>query len=256
MFDFAKRPWVSWAFIGLLAGLCATLALLENHWIAEVSRAEKERLRQHLESELKHVSSDFNREITDACAALMPAPGEVDALGREQAYSSRYAQWKQTHERVFSRAAIAVPQDGSLELLNLDLETAQFMRTDWPASWAGVRGELLARMAGTFEPRAAESSNMVAIPRFGGPRFSPGHFRELGQAWRREQEWLVVELNLDYVRNKLLPELLHRYLAAGGGKLGYEARVVEASNPGKAIFESAGAHDGFKPDVSARIFDI
>jgi nitrogen-specific signal transduction histidine kinase len=79
-----QRSWLAWASVGVLAILCASLALLQNHWIAEVSRAERERLQQQLQSELSHLSREFDNEITNACSGLLPAASEVEELGREK----------------------------------------------------------------------------------------------------------------------------------------------------------------------------
>src|SRR5260370_42543686 len=108
-----QRSWLAWASVGVLAVLCASLALLQNHWIAEVSRAERERLQQQLQTELSHLSREFNAEIANACAGLMPSYPEIEELGREKASANRYLQWKQSHDRIFSRIALAVSHDGS-----------------------------------------------------------------------------------------------------------------------------------------------
>src|ERR1700736_2338614 len=219
-----QRAWLSWASVGLLAVLCGLLAVLQNNWIREISRAEKERLQNQLQTELNHLSREFNSEITSACSDLLPDASQVEELGREKAYSVRYSQWKESHDRIFSRMALAVPQGDSLDLFNLDLATAQFSRADWPSTWASMRGQLMAHLTGGgFDAGATDHSTLIDIPRFDsrgfGPRgFGPPRFDQPGPyrpgfdqprppdrnvpAPRRpgEQDWLIVELNLDYVR--------------------------------------------------------
>jgi signal transduction histidine kinase len=243
-----QRSWLAWATVGVLAVLCVSLALLQNHWIAEVSRAERERLQQQLQTELSHLSREFNAEIANACAGLMPSYPEIEELGREKAYANRYLQWKQSHDRIFSRIALAVPHDVSLDLRNLDREKAEFSPAAWPAEWSAARDELLARLnhTGLFGRVPAGPSNLITVPRFGGP----------GQP---EQEWLVVEVNLEYVRGTMIPELLRRYLAAGGAKLDYQAEVVESADPSKVIFRSASGTDNRilrSHDAAVPLFDI
>src|SRR5207302_4065377 len=114
---------LSWASVGLLAVLCGLLAVLQNNWIREISRAEKERLQNQLQTGLNRLSREFNTEITTACAELVPDPSQVEELGREKAYAARYTQWKESHDRIFSRIALVVPEDHSPEVLNLDLAT-------------------------------------------------------------------------------------------------------------------------------------
>src|SRR5689334_22827199 len=101
-----QRPWVSWASVGLLAILCGFLGFLQNRWISEVSRAERERLQQQLQTELNHLSREFNSEISSACSGLLPSTSQIEEMGREQAYTAQYLQWKPSHDRMFSRIAL------------------------------------------------------------------------------------------------------------------------------------------------------
>jgi signal transduction histidine kinase len=247
-----QRSWLAWASVGVLAALCASLALLQNHWIAELSHAERVRLQQQLQSELGHLSREFNNEITAACAGLMPSLTETEELGLEKAYANRYAQWRQSHDRIFSRIALAIPHDSGLDLASLDREKGEFSPVAWPDEWSAARQELMARLNHTGLV-AAGPSNVIMLPQFGGGRglSGPG-------PGPHEQGWLVVEVNLDYVRGTMLPELLHRYLAAGG-KLDYQAEVVESVNPSKVIFQSAaGTNDRIlsSHDASVPLFDV
>ena len=61
-----QRAWLSWAVVGLLILLCGVLAVLQNRWLDELARAEKDRLHQELQNELNRLSRDFNNDLTDA----------------------------------------------------------------------------------------------------------------------------------------------------------------------------------------------
>src|SRR5690242_14135551 len=97
---------LSWLFVGLLAVFCGALVLLQHRWIGEISRAQGDRLRAELAKSLQRLSREFNNEIGNACAALMPPPLEIEQHGRENAYSVQYARWKESHDRLFSRIAL------------------------------------------------------------------------------------------------------------------------------------------------------
>lgn len=277
--------------MGLLAVLCGFLAYLQNNWIREISRAEKERLQNQLQTELGRLSREFNNEITSSCSDLLPSNSEVQELGREKAYSSRYSQWKESHDRMFSRIALVVPRGETLELLNLDLATSQFSPADWPADWSTMRAQLMGHLTGSgFDPGSAEHSTLIDIPRFAAPRFGqPPFFRrefgpprvdresprerdnrdggrgddsgrgiERGPGRPGEQDWLLVELNVEYVRSTMLPELLQRHLG-GGGKLDYEAEVVDSADPTHVIFEvnpQTGTRRIGTPDASVSLFSL
>ena len=98
--------------------LCGALVLIQNRWIGEISRAEADRLRAELAKSLNRSSREFNNEITNACAALLPPPLEVEQHGAEKAYSVQYARWKESHDRLFSRIALVAPREELLDLLD------------------------------------------------------------------------------------------------------------------------------------------
>jgi len=224
-----QRAWRAWASAGLLAVLCAVLAVLQSGLISEVSMAERDRMREQLQSGLTRLSADFDDRVAAACAGLMPDSAQFEQAGSEAAYASQYRRWKETHEPVFRRIALAAPAEGNLNLYVLDLDSAQFSQTSWPPEWSGLRDALNAHLAGAPARQfAARDSALIELPRlvpaideFGGPGFL-------------EQDWMVVELNLDYLRGTVIPELLYRYLGKD-----YDADVVAATDPSMVIYHSS-----------------
>ena len=223
-----QRAWRAWASAGLLAVLCAVLAVLQSRWIGEVSMAERDRLREQLQTGLNHLSADLNNRVTDACAGLIPEASQFDQAGREAVYSNQYRRWKESHEPVFRRIALAVPESGLVNLSILDLDSAQFTTASWPAEWAGLLDRLNSHLLG--EPVRApqpRDSALIELPRFssavddfGGPGFE-------------EEDWLIVELNLDYIRGTVIPELLYRYLGKD-----YDAAVIANNDPTIVLYHS------------------
>src|SRR5262249_23250678 len=72
------------------------------------------------------------------------------------------------------------------------------------------------------------------------PRFGRGEGREGGPRWGerpREQQWLLLELDLDYVRSSLLPGLLERHLGSGE-RLDYDIKIAVKEDPSTLIYES------------------
>ena len=139
----AKRQAVfSWVTVGALALLCGILAVLQYRWIAEVSVAQADRLRNSLQASLHGLSRVFNAEISGAFRALVPTGTEVDQAGREAAYQARYARWRSNTQRdnLFRRIALVVPHgEGSTELKLLHQQLREFRAADWPAEWDAMR---------------------------------------------------------------------------------------------------------------------
>jgi signal transduction histidine kinase len=247
----AKRVW--WLFASAIAALCLVLGLLQYSWISEVSIAERERMQASLRGSLQRLSRDFNSELSTSLAALRPDGPAGDDASRESEYLARYERWKETspHTRLVKRLALAVPHGEDTNLLMLDPSVPAFQPATWPEEWSEVREQLASRLAGEGRggfPQRGESM-VLELPRFrmmggGGPLEGP----------RRpmESEWLVVELNADYIRTAMLPELLRRHL----GATDYDAAVGWSRNPGKLIFQSDPRFDGNQADATVRLFDI
>lgn len=236
----------AWAAVGLLAATCALLAALQYRWIGEIAGAQRDQLQDELQSRLAGLSRSFNQEMATAFQALIPPPADFDALGRLPAYSAQYLRWKETHDRLFRRLALAVPRDGSLDLLSLNLDTGQYSPADWPPEWTPIHRRLLQRLRGEpVPPRPLPVPNLFELPRFRSPAPAPVP----GQA-PNESEWLVLELDPDYARATLLPQWLARGLSD------YQTKVVSAADPSRVIYDSAPGRDSTPPDASVNLLEI
>ena len=244
-----NRAWVSWAAVGLLVVLCGVLAALQFRWIGEVSRAEQQRLKEDLTTKLDLLRRNFNQEVESACYALVPPASQIDEQGREAAYALQYRRWDQSHERLFKRVALAIPEEDTIRLEILDAHGA-FAAAEWPAEWSTMRDRLTERRTGaTSGASSLAGTALFELPRFGGGREGDRP---------SEQEWLVLELNLDYMRGVLLPEMLTRYLG-DAGKLDYDAEVVANGIPSMSIYRSVSSHDhqgDLSADASIALLDV
>jgi signal transduction histidine kinase len=246
--DLRRQAWLSWASIALLGLLCAILAILQYRWIGEIAGAERGRLRDELQSRLFAVRTSFNDELSKSASALIPVAAQAAAEGREAAYAGQYLRWRETHDRIFRRIALAVPAGESVELLSLDLDSARYSPSGWPAEWSMLRDSLTARLRG--EPRHPSDAGSPLL--FEIPRFSPAPgFRGGG----REQDWLVLELEPESLRSTLFPDLLSTHLGISG-KLGYDAQITAAADPSAVLYTSTSAVRSSNPDASVLLGDI
>ncbi len=270
-----RHALLSWMFVGVMVALTVILGILQYRWIGEVSLAEHDRLRAGLQTSLQKLSQDFNSEIAAACAALLPAPSDEEAE-TDEAYALRYARWREStqHNGLFRRIALIRPEGETAVLRSLELDKAVFAAGEWPAEWSGLRDRIGARLSGEPGPRGPlvdEEGALIELPRFGRPDFAPAgrglFFRGRPPGMRpppREQRfirpevsWLIVELNLDYLRSYLLPELIQRHLG-DSGKREYQVEVKPRDGPAKPIYASesgAASPIGTHADASVGIFD-
>lgn len=276
-----RQARLSWLVLGGLGALSGLLAVLQYRWLGEVSFGERERMRAGLNTSLSRLSQDFNGELTAACAALLsPVEGEDDEVG-EAIYAARYAVWKENshHAGLFKRVMLVVPkEDGGVELRDLDLGHAVFRAGEWPSNWKRLQ-DRFESFYGREGPRRGPGpppevdDGLIELPRFGRPGQAGGlppppqdREREGGSGRNRDRrgprgagpgpgfvrEWIVLETDLDYVRETMLKDLVHRHL---GGDSQYRAEVVSRNDPSKIIFPLSGPI-GNKADSSVGIFDV
>src|SRR5579883_2926638 len=223
-------------FVSALIVLCSVLGALQYRWIGEASEAARQRLKAGLEGNLARLSRDFNAELAAA------------------GYQARIASVREA--RSFSRIAIAVPQEGGVRLRIFDAAQGAFAPAPWPAEWQAVRRRIEFFLNRTGAPaRPGElppSSPLMEVPVF-APAGPPG----AGPFARRELAWVIFELNVAYVRETLLPELIARHLEAGGG-LEYQVAVITRSEPPETIYESSpgAAHLARTADAAIPLLDL
>jgi signal transduction histidine kinase len=116
---------------------------------------------------------------------------------------------------------------------------------EWPAAWEPFRNAMTDRAKGGGRPPGnSPDSEAFQIPVFADPG-------DRGS----ELEWMIFELNEDYVRGKVLPRLVTEYLNPGGEAV-YDVSVSWAGPHGPVIYSTRGdkASVADKADASAGIF--
>jgi signal transduction histidine kinase len=255
-----RRTALSWLFVAGLFVLCGVLGALQYRWIGEVSVAARDRLHGSLQASLYRLSVDFNTEIATACRALLPADSGPGGTAAEADVAARYAQWKKTARRgqMFRRIAIAEPRNKTMVLRNLDPDKAVFETAEWPADWAPVKARMetmlspeLRQRRGFPGPPPEEQGMVFDLPAFG----IPAPDRPNGQFERGESFSLIFDLNPEYARDVLLPELLQRHLETAG-TLDYQVEVLSRQHPPLVIYQSdPGAQVAATADASVGLFD-
>ncbi len=199
MIQKTRQRWRGWLEIGAMVALCGILGALQYRWIGEVSVAERERLQASLQSGLTRLSQDFNEEISLLCRAIM--------RGDDSAYLVRLKNWQESgrHIGMLRGAFVARPVNGDMQLLRLQTDTESEDQIAWPPEWDGMRRQMLARVSGERTRGgvgARGDLTLIDLPRFGrGPGPGP-----------RELEWVLLDMDAQYLSTVLVPELLARHL--------------------------------------------
>ena len=250
-----RRGALPWLFMGALFGLCGVLGALQYRWIGEASEAARDRLRAGLQANLVRLSRDFNADIASAWKELMPTEPLDSAAAVEREVAARYALAGRNGRaaQLFRRVAVGVPEGSTVALRILDPERGTFASAAWPQAWQPLQQRLEFRLKGAGPPPAGGA--LTASPVFEAPVFTPPPAQR-GGFGRREAAWVIFELNLPYVREVLLPELLQRHLEAGGS-LEYQVAVLTRADPAAVLYESdpGAARIAARADASVTLFD-
>lgn len=263
---------LSWWFLGAVAVLSLCLGVLQYRWLGEVSRGERERLRGSLQSSLNRLAQEFNTEITSAVLSLTASVTEPDPKLREQQYAAQFFRWKESahHEGLIRGVWLYSTRDGKTSLEALNLQRGGFEHAEWPEGWDPVRERIEMRAGPEFGPgrrmfgAALGLPDLILLPHM--ERFpsegGPGRPPEFGEPRRdppaRPSEWLLVQLDLNYIRNVVVPELLERHLAYRGN-VQYQAAIVWREDPATVIYESArgmAKRIGDSADASVHLMEI
>lgn len=245
----SRRAFLSWLFVAALTSLALALAALQYRSIGEVSQGEQERMRRALQANLSRLSQEFNGELLAGAQELRPPEHEsMEAQALDAEYLSRFRNWRESARQpnLFARIIRISPAHGRAELRELDQNRMAFVAASWPTGWGELRDEIQARLSSEPGPRGplhVSNTPLIETPYWGAA------------AGDQPEEWLVLEVNVDYVRTVFLPELLTRHL---GPDSEYDVEVFPSGVSSQAIFRSHedGSRIGAPNDGSAGLFPV
>jgi signal transduction histidine kinase len=229
-----RKFWLPWTFVGLLAIVCATLAIVQYGWINQLSDAERTRLQTDFQARLTGMGQEFDQRVISSYEGLKPTFAEITEWGTRAACVRQYRKWTATSEPIFRRVAIVTLDDGTPGLQTMDPQSGEFIPAPWPAAWKGMRKR--------FEARLVQSSEVTL----------PQAEATLIDSQLPDSTWLVAELSLDYLRTALLPDLLAKHLA-GPRMPAYDLDIVA---PGDKVLEISASLHRKQPDGSVDILHV
>ena len=243
---YSRREWGPWAIVAVLFLLCGVLAVLQNRWVEELSVAEGARFRHDLQESLGRFQQEFNAKIENAAEGLMPASGQIQSLGLREAFALKPAAWTGGQARFFRYAVLAILHGADVQLWDLMPQGKRNVPMAWPPEWDALRSELRARQPGElFGPLHSRDSSLLDIPLFGRER----NGGIMG--------WVLLELDLDYLRDQIIPGLLAHTLDRSE-KLQYQAEITSNQNSGNVIFRTGSGKrlPGGVADASVSLLNI
>ena len=261
------------AVLLLTAALVVALAVLQYRSNTEASDATGVRLADALQLSMINWHLDLFRNLSEVCLAIRMTPDFSPDVDRQ--FTERLAEWRSIARYPDLVASVylivANPATRQLDTFTLRPDTGRFVSVAWPAS-LGTLGSALAPVGassslnGNAAPRGQLTESFYNIgAALRNWRFDPNvpalirpldpRTPEPGDAIGSPDlpQWLVIQLDSTVLRERILPDLAHRYFQGTNG-LDYEVAVVDGSAPRRIIYSSdAGFGDEPVLDADGRL---
>ena len=253
----------------LILGL-PVLAVVQYRLLGRVSESERERMQNNLKASAAKFNQDFDREITRAFLCFQPDPTEP-AEKMWDRYAERYDQWLSSapYPELVSRVyRVESKADGSFNLLAFNPASRGFEPCEWPADFNQLR-QSMEETHERIRDMSARGTNAFRALNIQTPTGSKNRTTYLGASlmfkaisgpveesipaliipavsvsspkdsptFDAELKNIIVRLDLDYIRDHLVPALSQRYFATGD-QLDYKLAVVSLNDPKRIIYQS------------------
>ena len=237
-----KRPSGPTLVTGVLLVLLPALAVLQYRWVGQVSTAERERMQRNLRTAAAQFREAFDGEIVRAVISLQVGP-QTAQEGASDRYTDRYDEWLNTaaHPQVVSEIFL-LDENHGLRLRRWNAETHMFDSTEWPSILARWRPEFDQELA-DFKagiglgrrPVFRDEESLIVTPlrnRVIQTSPAPGP-----QTVTPVFGFTIIQLNMQYIRDQMLPELAQRHFTHAEGDL-YRVAVIAVDKPREVLFRS------------------
>ena len=252
----------SWFSILLVAGLLVmlgVLAWLQYVWLGQISDAERERLQRVVRSDTERFTEDFNREIQNAYFNFQTSADLWRAANWNE-FNERYRFWRsKTAYQDLIKNIYFTEAGENKPLFRYNPEKGEFAPADWTDKIAPVKPQIAAEN----NPQTIfDEIPALILPVHDAPV-------KVNQVFvrtpKREEEVekipaqveipkrygvLIVELDGEVIKNRILPELATKYFGENEGGA-FKLAVTNRSN--QTVFQTGQISAS---DTSAKLFNL
>ena len=201
-----------WLTLSVLALLLVVLAVLQYRWTGEIGRAESERRQAQVERQAARFAAGLDRELGHLLVALRPEP-QAAGERRLASLQERLTAWRGDERAPLVAAVLLASRQASGQVLleRCAADGGACSPAEWTKGLASVRERLSqppnsgGREGIPFRPATIIEDPLALVT----PVFEVGE--EPGPGERRGRFHLngvaIVELNADYLREHVLPQL-------------------------------------------------
>ena len=254
-----NRAWFPYLVVIFLLALLAVLATLQYRWLGQISDAESVRLKERLEDDTHRFAADFNSEIQKVYFSFKLEAAEFEKNG-VRALKKRYLFWKQQAiEPGLIKDIYFVRESKRNSLKKFDIEKEEFVPLAWPETLSAA---VKSTESASVEARIEGDTLFIPVLE-NGPDFTQVVLkRKVGEPDSIQQErhvsvpakygLLMIELDREAIRDRLMPNLTAKYFPKDGGG-SFEVSVTDKEN--KSVYSTGGFNfeDG---DASAKLLSL
>ncbi|HEX9425699.1 MAG TPA: HAMP domain-containing sensor histidine kinase [Pyrinomonadaceae bacterium] len=272
MFDRVRTNWLVSGCVAVLL-LTVLAGVHQYRWVNRVSDADRRRRREVMEGTLLNFSGDFRDTLLQLLPFFRPPPDERNDAAFEPYMIEITRRWHSNSDRPqLASISIGTQSDKGVVFRRLQTGDNQFKTEDWPNEFVVYRRVLEERLRlpggqpplfpNGFALEFFQGKPVLIFPLVTGaptpewqrprgtmnqspPSQQPLEPRDLLQSLRpapprgsvhvpEQRGWCFLEVDNDYLRQYLLPELVARHYASGAR---YQVAVV-ASYPLSMIYVS------------------
>jgi signal transduction histidine kinase len=258
-----KKPSGATLVTAALLILLPTLAVLQYQWVGQLSTAARERLQRNVRIAVAQFREGFDGEIVRAVLSLQVGPATVRE-GVSERYSDRYNTWLNTagHPQIVSNVLVVDGDSGELRLRRWNPDRDALEATEWRPPLERWRPQIEEEFrdfnAGRpFDRRPVlrGEDSLIVVPLRNlvvPPRPTPGP-----QTVTPMFGFTIIELNMAYIREQMLPELASRHFTHVEGDV-YRVAVTDADDSTSVLYRSDpdAPVDSNYADASASLFGI
>ena len=227
----------------VLLVLLPALAVLQYRWVGQVSTAERERMQRNLRTAARQFREAFDDEMVRAVLSL-----QVSAVtareGASDRYTDRYDTWLNTaaHPQVVADVLLIDAEAEELRLRRWNTESHAFDLASWPAvlthwqpQFEQERSDFAAGRPFSRRPAFRDEDSLIVTPLRNLVEPAPP---ALGpQTVTPVFGFTIIQLNMAYIREQMLPELAQRHFTHAEGDV-YRVSVTDSGDPSNVLFRS------------------
>ncbi len=263
-----------------LAVVLILLAVLQYKWTQELNEAAGDRMRAGLQASMVGLREDLGRELLSIPLALQVDWRTEGVPTDPESYLERLDTWRRTatHPDLAEEFFVADAVGDRIQLRTFNADTQSFAPVDWPSKLAPLQAPLSAMSSDMqfFSERFKRSPHRIRnldhfvhhgppslpwmvdenIPALVHPLVAVQAGPEKTTQVPQDIEWLIIVLNEDVLRQKILPELAQRFFGGSDG-LTYDVAVISRAAPNRVFYTSNphfGSGTNVPTDARLRLF--